>query len=136
MTGALRGQSLFRPAATGLPTALGKGTVPFCRSSDYWEAMDDLPTLVAAELAEPVDPRVAAMAAAIAADYPGAARAVLFYGSCLRESELDGLMLDFYLIVSSYRDAYGRGWFAFANSWCRPTCFRSRMTGWRPNMRC
>ena len=66
--------------------------------------------LVAAELAEPVDPRVGAMAAAVAADYPGAARAVLFYGSCLREKQLDGLMLDFYLIVSSYRDAFGRGW--------------------------
>ena len=65
-----------------------------------------LSALVAAELAEPVDPRVSAMAAAIAAQYPGAARAVLFYGSCLRERELDGLMLDFYLIVSDYRAAY------------------------------
>ena len=32
-----------------------------------------------------------------------ASRAVLFYGSCLREQQLDGLMLDFYLIVSDYR---------------------------------
>jgi hypothetical protein len=82
-----------------------------------------LQTLVAAELAEPVDPRVSAMAAAIAAAYPGAARAVLFYGSCLRERELDGLMLDFYLIVSSYREAYGRGWFAFANTLVPPNVF-------------
>ena len=52
------------------------------------------------------------MAAAIAAKHPGAARAVLFYGSCLREKQLDGLMLDFYLIVSDYRAAYGRGWLA------------------------
>ncbi|MEA3014336.1 MAG: hypothetical protein QOD42_2881 [Sphingomonadales bacterium] len=85
--------------------------------------MTSLPALVAAELAEPVDPRVAAMAAAIAADYPGAARAVLFYGSCLRERELDGLMLDFYLIVSSYRAAYGRGWFALANRLVPPNVF-------------
>ncbi|HLL30841.1 MAG TPA: hypothetical protein VK403_07585, partial [Allosphingosinicella sp.] len=60
---------------------------------------ETLRTLVAAELAEPVDPRVGATAAALAALYPGAARAVLFYGSCLRQRELDGLMLDFYLIV-------------------------------------
>jgi hypothetical protein len=79
--------------------------------------------LVAAELAEPVDPRVAAMAGAIAALYPGAARAVLFYGSCLRESRLEGLMLDFYLIVSDYRSAYGRGWFAFANRVIPPNVF-------------
>jgi len=82
-----------------------------------------LRNLVAAELAEPVDPRVAGMAAAIAAQYPGAARAVLFYGSCLREKQLDGLMLDFYLIVSDYRDAFGRGWFALANRLLPPNVF-------------
>ena len=82
-----------------------------------------LTDLVAAELARPVDPRVAEMAAAIAARYPGAARAVLFYGSCLRQSELEGLMLDFYLIVSDYRDAYGRGWLAFANRLIPPNVF-------------
>jgi hypothetical protein len=85
--------------------------------------MAPLHDLVAAELAEPVDPRAAAMAARIAADYPGAARAVLFYGSCLRERELDGLMLDFYLIVSDYRAAYGRGWFALANRLIPPNVF-------------
>jgi hypothetical protein len=84
---------------------------------------ETLRSLVAEELAQPVDPRVSAMAAAIAALYPGAARAVLFYGSCLRESVLDGLMLDFYLIVSDYRAAYGRGWFAFANALVPPNVF-------------
>ena len=82
-----------------------------------------LRTLVAAELLEPVDPRVTAMAAAIAARYRDAARAVLFYGSCLRQRELDGLMLDFYLIVSDYRQAYGRGWFALANRLVPPNVF-------------
>ncbi len=79
--------------------------------------------LVAAELSEPVDPRVAAMAAAIAAQYETAARAVLFYGSCLRERQLDGLMLDFYLIVSSYREAYGKTWLAAANRLIPPNVF-------------
>jgi len=79
--------------------------------------------LVAAELAEPVDPRVSEMAAAIAALYPGAARAVLFYGSCLRERQLDGLMLDFYLIVSDYRAAYGKSWLAAANRLIPPNVF-------------
>ena len=79
--------------------------------------------LVAEELAQPVDPRVAAMAAAIAARYPQAARSVLFYGSCLRQKQLDGLMLDFYLIVSSYREAYGRSWLAAANRLVPPNVF-------------
>ncbi|QNO26194.1 hypothetical protein EEB18_015615 [Sphingopyxis sp. OPL5] len=84
---------------------------------------DSLTDLVRAELATPVDPRARVMAAAIAAQYPGSARAVLFYGSCLRETQLDGLMLDFYLIVSDYGDAYGRRWMAAANRLIPPNVF-------------
>lgn len=85
--------------------------------------MSALSELVAAELAEPVDPRVTAMAEAIAAQYGDAARAVLFYGSCLRQRELDGLMLDFYLIVSDYEAAYRGSWLARANRLIPPNVF-------------
>ena len=85
--------------------------------------MTSLRELVAAELAEPVDPKVAAMAAAIAAEHGDASRAVLFYGSCLREKQLDGLMLDFYLIVSDYRAAYAKRWMATANRLIPPNVF-------------
>lgn len=88
-----------------------------------------LQPLVRTELALPVDPRVAAMASAIAATYPDAARAVLFYGSCLRETKLDGLMLDFYLIVSDYGDAYGRSWLAPANRLIPPNVFPFQRDG-------
>ena len=74
--------------------------------------MPDLRELVAEELSLPVDPRVNAIAAAIADEHRAAARAVLFYGSCLREKQLEGLMLDFYLIVSDYRAAYAKRWLA------------------------
>ena len=90
---------------------------------------DALTALVAAELAEPVEPRVREMAAALAARYPGAARAVLFYGSCLRERRLEGLMLDFYLIVSDYREAYGRRWLAPANRLIPPNVFPFEQDG-------
>ncbi len=79
--------------------------------------------LVTAELAAAADPRAAAMAGALAAKYPDAARAVLFYGSCLREASLDGLMLDFYLIVSDYPAAYGKSWLARANALVPPNVF-------------
>lgn len=82
-----------------------------------------LQQLVSAELAEPVNPRVSAIAEAIAAKYGPAARAILFYGSCLRETQLEGLMLDFYLIVSDYRAAFGKGWLAFANRMLPPNVF-------------
>jgi hypothetical protein len=87
--------------------------------------------LVADELAQPVDPRVTAMAEAIAAKHDGASRAVLFYGSCLRQQQLEGLMLDFYLIVSDYRTAYDRGWLATANRLIPPNVFYFEHEGLR-----
>src|SRR5215218_1415507 len=85
--------------------------------------MIDLLTLVTEELALPVDPRARAMAKAIAQKHGKASRAVLFYGSCLREKQLDGLMLDFYLIVSDYRAAYDKSWLAAANRLIPPNVF-------------
>ncbi len=84
---------------------------------------NNLLPLVTAELSAPADPRAAAMAGALAAQYPQAARAVLFYGSCLREKNLDELMLDFYLIVSDYSAAYGKSWLARANRLIPPNVF-------------
>ena len=84
---------------------------------------DTIRDLVEAELGQGVDARVAAMAAAIAARHGEASRSVLFYGSCLREKQLDGLMLDFYLIVSSYEAAYDRRWLARANALIPPNVF-------------
>jgi hypothetical protein len=82
-----------------------------------------LKLLVEQELTAPVDPRVAGIAKAIAAKHGAASRAVMFYGSCLRQKQLDGLMLDFYLIVSDYRAAYDRRWLAVANRWIPPNVF-------------
>jgi hypothetical protein len=85
--------------------------------------MSELRALVTEELSIPVDPRVRDVAQAIAAKHGKASRAVLFYGSCLREEQLDGLMLDFYLIVSDYRLAYGKAWLALANRLIPPNVF-------------
>jgi hypothetical protein len=85
--------------------------------------MHELHKLVADELGQPVDPRAVAVGAAIAAKHGAASRAVLFYGSCLRERELEGRMLDFYLIVSDYDAAYGKSWLAPANRIIPPNVF-------------
>ena len=85
--------------------------------------MTELRELVAEELSLPVEARVTAIAAGIAAKHGDASRAVLFYGSCLRQQKLDGLMLDFYLIVSNYRSAYGKRWLAAANRLIPPNVF-------------
>ena len=85
--------------------------------------MSELHDLISAELAQSVDARVADMGAAIATAHKDAARGVLFYGSCLREQKLDGMMLDFYLIVSNYRSAYRKRWLAVANNLVPPNVF-------------
>ncbi len=79
--------------------------------------------LVADELAVPALPQIEAFAAHIAGLYSQAARAVLFYGSCLRSKQLEGQMLDFYLIVSDYESAYDRPWLAKWNRRLPPNVF-------------
>ena len=91
--------------------------------------MSELKSLIAQELAQPVDHRVAVFANAIAAQYGEASRAVLFYGSCLRTTELDGQMLDFYLIVSTYEAAYGKSWLVGANKRLPPNVFPAEHDG-------
>lgn len=91
--------------------------------------MNHLKPLIEAELAGPVEPRVTAFAQAIAAQYGDASRAVLFYGSCLRTTELEGQMLDFYLIVSSYEAAYGKSWLVRANKLLPPNVFPAEHDG-------
>jgi len=91
--------------------------------------VSELKSLIAEELAQPVDPRVSAFAESIAAQYGEASQAVLFYGSCLRTTELEGQMLDFYLIVSSYEAAYGKSWLVGANKRLPPNVFPAEHDG-------
>ena len=86
-------------------------------------AMKQLRDLVAEELSQPVDRRVTGVAQTIASKHGSASRAVLFYGSCLRQKQLDGLMLDFYLIVADYGSAYAKRWLAVANGLIPPNVF-------------
>jgi hypothetical protein len=78
---------------------------------------------VAAELEAPVAAEVRAFAAEVAARYADSAQAVLFYGSCLWSRQLDGLMLDFYLLVDDYGRAYDKRWLAAANRLIPPNVF-------------
>ena len=91
--------------------------------------MPELRELVAEELNAPVDSRIREIASAIAREHGSAAVAVLFYGSCLREQQLDGLMLDFYLIVSDYRSTYTKRWLALANRLIPPNVFYFERAG-------
>ena len=85
--------------------------------------MLSLTQLIADELAQPTLPQVQTFAAHVASQYSKAARAILFYGSCLRSEQLHGQMLDFYLIVSDYDVAYDKKWLAKWNRRLPPNVF-------------
>lgn len=91
--------------------------------------MLSLTQLVAEELAVPVQAGVSEFASYIAAQFNGAARAVLFYGSCLRSEQLQGEMLDFYLIVSDYKTAYDKSWLSTWNRRLPPNVFPFQHNG-------
>jgi hypothetical protein len=89
------------------------------------DARMELTDLIAQELAQPVAPAVQAMTDTVRARHPRAALGVLFYGSCLRQSEslLVDSLLDFYLLVDDYKAAYGNALTAFANRILPPNVF-------------
>lgn len=78
----------------------------------------DIEALRRAEVVQPVAPPIAAISEATRARHGGVA-AVLFYGSCLRLGDDEGKIVDLYLVVDSYRAAYGAGLRAFLN-WVLP----------------
>ncbi|MEM7460579.1 MAG: hypothetical protein AAF331_14035, partial [Pseudomonadota bacterium] len=57
----------------------------------------------------PIGSRAEALVAEIRRKHGSAEKALLFYGSSLRAGEASGKMLDFYVLVDSYRDVHGIG---------------------------
>ena len=75
---------------------------------------EDLRALIDDELRRAVSPAVVTLAERLAARAKGGAAAVLFYGSALRDSALDGV-LDFYVLVDHVGDWPGPWLAACAN---------------------
>lgn len=82
----------------------------------------DLVSFVTEELARPVSAGALAVADGVRAQYGDAVRAILFYGSCLRRSDDEGL-LDLYVLVDGYRAAYASRWLALLNAVLPPNVF-------------
>lgn len=80
---------------------------------------DALEEIVEAELARPAPAPAVVLADAIRRRHGATVAAVLFYGSCLRKETAEGV-LDFYVLVDAYRDAYASRWLARANAWLPP----------------
>ncbi len=85
--------------------------------------LSDLDSFIQKELAKAQPPAIMTAAAAIRKRFGSTAAAVLFYGSCLRAGETEGKILDFYVIVDDYREAYGNMPLAAANKILPPNVF-------------
>jgi len=84
-----------------------------------------LEELIMAEMNQPVSSAAMAMAMAIRDRHRTAAQAIIFYGSCLRQPEqaLSDSLMDFYVVVDSYKIAYSRFWQRLANALLPPNVF-------------
>ncbi len=91
------------------------------------DARQDIDRLIAAEIGLSVAASVRAAADDIRARLGGHARAILFYGSCLRRggdpAEDDDSVLDFYVLVEGYADLYDNRLLALANLLLPPNVF-------------
>ncbi|MFP8878981.1 MAG: hypothetical protein VCE43_05640 [Myxococcota bacterium] len=81
-----------------------------------------LEAMVGAELSRPAPKAAALLAEQFVRRHGDCVAAVLFYGSCLREGSVDGV-LDFYVLVDRYRDAYASRALAWANAALPPNVF-------------
>lgn len=81
---------------------------------------DALTEIVREALTRPVPPKARELAGALAAEHGDSVCAVLFYGSCLRDQTTEGV-LDFYVLVDSYRKFHASGIGAVANAVLPPT---------------
>jgi hypothetical protein len=90
------------------------------------DARRRLENWIAEETAQPVHPAALTVADAIRERH-GAIAALLFYGSCLRQPAASAAppegVLDFYVVVDSYRGAYRGRMLAWANAMVPPNVF-------------
>ncbi len=86
-----------------------------------------LTNMVLAEWRRDVPDAVDKAARTIATIYGDTVSAVIFYGSCLRTGEIEDKILDFYVIVDSYLDAYDKTWLAVGNKILPPNVFYHEM---------
>jgi hypothetical protein len=85
-------------------------------------ASSALEAMVAAELFRPAPKAAALLAEQFVQRHGSCVAAVLFYGSCLRRGSIEGV-LDFYVLVDNYRDAYRSRALAWANAALPPNVF-------------
>jgi hypothetical protein len=85
-------------------------------------AGEELVAFVAEELRRPASAGALVVTEGVRALYGDAVRGVLFYGSCLRRSDDEGV-LDLYVLVDDYRSTYRSAWLTLLNTVLPPNVF-------------
>ena len=75
------------------------------------------------ELAPALRPDLAPLLQVIEQRFGGSLQAVLFYGAALRQGVVGDAMVDFYVIVRDYQDAYEAAWERWANRLLPPNVY-------------
>ena len=90
---------------------------------DNVQPLSALTALLAQEWTQPVPEAAHVVAAEIQHRHAEAIDAVLFYGSCLRTQQTADAVLDFYVLVRSYRSCYDRPLLRWLNALLPPNVF-------------
>jgi hypothetical protein len=98
--------------------------------------MSALADAIRAELAAPVPAGAHALTARLRAMYGPSLRAVLMYGSCLRQGDDRGGVVDLYALVDGYRPAYRSSVLAALNRLLPPNVFYLEVEMDRRTVRC
>lgn len=83
----------------------------------------ELVQMVADELRQPVSAGAHSLVARLRERYGAAVRGVLFYGSCLRRGDAFDGVVDLYVLVDNYRDAYSNPALTLLNYLLPPNVF-------------
>jgi len=78
---------------------------------------------VSGELERPAPREASVLTDEICRRHGSAVAAVVYYGSCLRRASSEGGVLDFYVLVDSYRAAYDKRRLAWSNAMLPPNVF-------------
>lgn len=70
-----------------------------------------------------LQPEAKAMARHLSQRFGPSTEAILYYGSCLRNQTIDGMIMDFYVLVSNYSQVYNSSWLANLNRILPPNVF-------------
>lgn len=79
------------------------------------------------EIQKPVSKAAQALASELCTRFGDAVQAILFYGSCLRTGNEEGAILDLYVLVDDYKNAYGSRKLALLNALLPPNVFYLEM---------